>query len=363
LTLARRGDGIYTRRRTWWLDFRHRGKRHVVRLGRGINKTVARELAGIKRAEILKGEAGISRKRTPLSFDKATEDFISWAKANKRPKTITSYRYCISQLKRSFGGKTLDQIQPFLIEKHKTMRVEEDAAVSANRELALLKTLFNRCIAWRTYSGTNPVKEVKLLKEPKGKLRYLDHEEETKLLGHAREPLRTIILVGIYAGLRIQAEALTLKWEDVDFRRGLLTVRAAYAKSGEGRAVNLNSILKAALKQLKQKARGEHVFSKPDGSPYKSIRSAFQTACKRAKLAGVTPHTLRHTFASRLAMAGVDLRTIQELGGWKELEMLQRYSHLSPSHKAEAVEKIAVHFTTLFTTPEKSPSDTPDASS
>jgi hypothetical protein len=62
-------------------------------------------------------------------------------------------------------------------------------------------------------------------------------------------------------------------------------------------------------------------------------------------------------------MAGVDLRTIQELGGWKELEMLQRYSHLSPSHKAEAVEKIAVHFTTLFTTPKKSPSDPQDLNS
>jgi site-specific recombinase XerD len=69
----------------------------------------------------------------------------------------------------------------------------------------------------------------------------------------------------------------------------------------------------------------------------------------------VTPHILRHTFASRLAMAGVDERTIQELGKWKELEMLQRYAHLSPNHKSEAVEKIANHFTTLFTTPVSAP--------
>lgn len=63
------------------------------------------------------------------------------------------------------------------------------------------------------------------------------------------------------------------------------------------------------------------------------------TACRRAKLSGVTPHTLRHTSASRLVMAGVDLRTVQELGGWKELKMVERYSHLSPKHKADAVEK------------------------
>lgn len=357
--MARRHDGIYIRGKTWWLDFRHDGKRHIVRLGKGINKTVAHELAGIKRGDILKGEAGISHKRANLSFDKAAEDFLTWAKANKRPKTIISYGYCIGQLKRSFGGKTLGQIQPFAIEEHKKMRVEEKAAVSANREIAVLKILFNRCIAWHKYSGANPVKEVKLLKEPKGKLRYLDHEEEAKLLAHAREPLRTIIMAGIYAGLRIQAEALTLKWEDVDFRRGLLTVRAAYAKSGEGRAVNINSILKAALKKLKERSRAEYVFAKRDGSPFKSIRSAFKTACKHAKLTGVTPHTLRHTFASRLAMAGVDVRTIQELGGWKELEMLQRYAHLSPSHKAEAVEKIANQVPTLFTTPDLDPSKEP----
>jgi len=58
----------------------------------------------------------------------------------------------------------------------------------------------------------------------------------------------------------------------------------------------------------------------------------------------------RHTFASRLAMVGVDLRTIQELGGWRSLKMVERYAHLSPSHKAEAVERLA-NFTTLFTTP------------
>ena len=55
---------------------------------------------------------------------------------------------------------------------------------------------------------------------------------------------------------------------------------------------------------------------------------------------GVTWHALRHTFASRLVAAGVDLRTVQELEGWKTLSMVQRYAHLSPGHLAAAVEKI-----------------------
>jgi site-specific recombinase XerD len=67
------------------------------------------------------------------------------------------------------------------------------------------------------------------------------------------------------------------------------------------------------------------------GRPFRSVRSAFRTACKN--------DTLRHTFA--LVMAGVDLRTVQELGGWASLRMVERYSHLSPSHRAEAIERIA----------------------
>jgi site-specific recombinase XerD len=88
-----------------------------------------------------------------------------------------------------------------------------------------------------------------------------------------------------------------------------------------------------------------------DSSSFESIRSAFKTVWKHAKLSNIALHILRHTFATRSAVAGVDMRTIQELGGWKELEMLQRYAHLSPNHKSEAVEKIAHHFTTLFTAP------------
>jgi hypothetical protein len=132
-----------------------------------------------------------------------------------------------------------------------------------------------------------------------------------------------------------------------------VTVQAAYAKSGKTRTVPLNSVLRGTLSDLRQRAHvgAEHVFCRPGGEgPYRSIRTAFVTACRRARLKDVTPHVLRHTFASRLAMVGVDPRTIQELGGWASLAMVQRYTHLSPTHKAEAVERIAGNFPTLFTT-------------
>jgi integrase len=347
--MARRGDGIYQRGKTWWLDFTHAGRRHQVRLGKDINRTVAGELARVQRASVLKGEAGIGRKRADVGFDQAKAAFLEWAEANKRRRTVRTYRQCLEALARSFAGKRLSAISAFDVERHKRGRIEAGVRVMVNRELEVLRALYNRCREWGKYEGDNPVRTVKPLRESEGRLRFLEPDEEARLLAAAKDPLRSIILAGIYAGLRIESEALTLRPADVDFRTGVLTVQSAYAKSGRTRRVPMNAILRAALAALS--ATGAAIFAQPDGSPYRSIRTAFQTACRRAGLAGITPHVLRHTFASRLVMAGVNLRAVQELGGWSSLDLVQRYAHLNDAHKADAVERISAdHFTTGFTT-------------
>jgi integrase len=352
--MARRGDGIYLRGRTWWLDFVHKGERHVARLGKGISRTVAGELARVRRGEVLKGEAGIGRKRKDITFDAARDEFKKWAEANKRPRTVRTYGQCLDALARSFAGRRLSAISTFDVERHKRARLEAGVRVMVNRELAVLRALYNRCRDWGKYEGDNPVVKVRQVKESAGRLRYLEGEEIDALVAAAGEPLRTLLLVGLYTGIRIHSEALTLRWADVDLRRGLLTVQSAYAKSGKTRTVPLNRPVVAALRAIRERSGDrEHVFARRDGSAFKSIRTAFLTACRRAGLAGVTPHVLRHTFASRLAMTGAHPRTIQELGGWSELAMVERYAHLSASHKAEAVERIATseNSPTLFTTP------------
>ncbi|PYV88673.1 MAG: hypothetical protein DMG05_15235 [Acidobacteria bacterium] len=102
--MARRGDGLVLRGKTYWLDFIHMGERHQARLGRNINKTVARELAAVERAKILRGEAGIGRKRKDILFDRAAQEFLCWAKANKRPKTVSCYSEFITGLEKNLKG-------------------------------------------------------------------------------------------------------------------------------------------------------------------------------------------------------------------------------------------------------------------
>lgn len=271
------------------------------------------------------------------------------AGASKKSGTEQAYKECLRRLAESFSGTRMSGLSPFLVEKHKQQHIQAGARAKANRELAVLKSLFNRCREWKLFEGDNPVESVKLLKEPRLRLRFLEPEEEDRLRAECAEPLRSLILIGTNCGLRLKSEALTLRWADVDMGRKTLTVAAAYTKNGTSRTVSLNSTVLAALARLLRIS--DFVFAKPNGKPYHAIRG-FRAACRRAGLTGVTPHSTRHTFATRLCENGVDLRLVQELGGWATLALVQRYAHVSTGRKAEAMEGLVKHSTTLFTTPE-----------
>jgi integrase len=158
----------------------------------------------------------------------------------------------------------------------------------------------------------------------------------------------------ICPGLRIFSEGLTLRRDSVDLKGGYLTVEAAYAKNKETETIPLNSRVLEALRQHMAKNKGEYVFTNRNGQPFKSIRTIFTTACRRANLTDVTPHVLRHTFASRLGDVGVSDGDIQALGRWKDAKMIKRYKHLTERHLRESVEKIVKNSPSFFTTPMES---------
>lgn len=353
--MARKGDAIYKRGKVWRLDCFINGQRYQLPLGKGITRSVAAEIATIKRGGILKGLAGIGgRRKKDISFDDAASEFLKWIEANKRSNTLKSCRTHIKQLLESFIGKTLREITPFLIEKHKIRRLSDGCPVALNRELSYLKLLFNCFRKWKKFDGENPVSGIKGPKESEGRTRILTEEEEGRLLGAAEEPLRTMIICGIATGVRMQAEGLTLRRENIDLKGGYLTVEAAYAKNNETETIPLNSRVLEALRAHLARTQGDYVFTDRRDQPFKSIRRIFEAACRRANLSGITPHVLRHTFASRLGDAGVSDGDIQALGRWKDAKMIKRYKHLTEKHLRESVEKIAKNIPTIFTTSQVS---------
>lgn len=154
--MARRGDAIKKRGPSWFLDFEHNGIHHRRKLGKYISRTLAVKLAHKYRAEILSGNVGYGLQVKDLTFDEARKKFEEWAVANKKRGTAGAYRECLRRLSETFSSKRLSQVSSFLVEGHKQRRIQAGARVRANRELAVLKSLFNRCREWKLIECENP---------------------------------------------------------------------------------------------------------------------------------------------------------------------------------------------------------------
>lgn len=130
-----------------------------------------------------------------------------------------------------------------------------------------------------------------------------------------------------------------MRWEDVDFRLGVLTVHGASAKNRQTRHVPINAILRDVLTEWKRQTNGQGlIFPSPKGGGRMTeFTSSWEQLKRDASLENFRFHDCRHTFASRLAMRGAPLNVIRELLGHSDLKMTLRYSHLSPDTKAEAV--------------------------
>ena len=147
---------------------------------------------------------------------------------------------------------------------------------------------------------------------------------------------------------------LSLSWEDVELHRRTITVHAAYAKNGESRRVPMNDVLTTTLKVVRMNTLADSLaFCSYKDIPYRSFRSVFALAGRKAGLDNFTLHDLRHTFASRLVMAGVDFPTVKELMDYKDITMTLRYTHCFSDRKQRVVrtpERLRDKVPAIFTT-------------
>jgi len=301
----------------------------------GTSKKMA-ELA-LKEIELkmIKGEfLGITEPKAVV-FDKLCEEYLNFSRANKAKSSYIRDRLSLKILQRHFSGRLITEIKPWDLEQYKNMRINEVSPCSVNRELACIKHMFNKAVEWN-YLRDNPIRCIKLLKEPPGRLRYLTEEEEARLLESSSEDTRKIVMFALNTGMR-RSEIFNLKWSDIDFanRRILVTK----SKNNEQRIIPMNETVFEILNELRKKANSIFVFPGKNGQ-LKTVKTGFTKAVKRAGIKDFRFHDLRHTFASRLVMAGVDIRTVQQLMGHKDIRMTMRYSHLSDMHLKEAVRKL-----------------------
>lgn len=266
--------------------------------------------------------------------DKTVRDLLErYLREHSAPNKAPTTHYCdtcrAQRLIRTFGDLRLKDMRPALLATYKaTRRAEGAAAKTINHDLALLGHAFQLGVKEWQWVAENPVQKVSKEKVRNLIERWLTAEEEGRLLAASPVWLQEIILFAANTGLR-QSEILNLQWCNVDlFRR---TITLLEQKNGGRDTLPVNA---STLDVLKARARvrslkTDYVFSNGAGNrrDARDLLRVFYPAMKKADVKRFRFHDLRHTFATRLVQAGADIYTVQKLGRWKTISMVQRYAH------------------------------------
>lgn len=245
-------------------------------------------------------------------------------------------RNVISRLKRiteDFGDRVADQIKPAQIDQW--IADNTKTAATANRYRALFSLVFREALRNGNVTS-NPARLVRQRHENNGRIRFLTDEEDANLskviLERFPEHLPELI-VSLGTGMRV-SEQYSLTWKQIDFERR--EIHLDRTKNGSSRTIPMNSAVVAAFKRL------EEICPTPGPTglvfSIKKPRMWFGTALEKARIENYRWHDNRHTFCSRLAMLGENLKVIQQLAGHKTIQMSARYAHLGEKSLRSAVD-------------------------
>jgi len=346
-----------TGRKTYYCEYK-RGSR--VKLG--VFPSLCAKQAHIKALKVFSDfHSGIDPRKpkqksiTVKRFGKFLElHYFPWVDANHKNPTDTKNR--LNAECGYFLSFRFSDITPHIVDKWRLQKIANgNSPHTANKCFAYLRAALSKADEWDVHSP-NPIAKMKKVRADKSlRIRYLTSNEETRLRlslderdsklpfanpnchpfkGH----LMPMVLISLNTGMR-RGELFSLKWEHVNFDLKQVSITAGNAKSRKVRHIPLNREALGAFQKLYGTglAPDMYVFRKKGNKPFKDVKNSWARLLLEADVSNFRWHDMRHHFASKLAMAGVDLNTIRELLGHSSYEMTLRYAHLSARHKADAV--------------------------
>lgn len=320
----------------WWISYSDaEGKRHREKIGR---RAAAIDAVSRRRLEVEQGRFIPPRSGARLTFRDLATAALAQKKLLLAPLSYQSDLSRLTKLYPLIGNVPADCLTAARIAETLAYLKASVSGSTVNRYRSVISSVYSFAIR-AGKMATNPVSRVKRFRENASRLNWLKPEQEKAI----RETIDTnrheaeFSLV-LNTGMR-RGENWNLVWRDVDLEHGNLTV---HGKTGR-RHIPANASAIEALRQL-QKISGDDEFVCPDRNTAKDVardwRKWFEEAVDKAGIDNFRFHDLRHTFASRLVMKGVDIRTVQELMGHKSINVTMKYSHLADDHRKAAVEKI-----------------------
>lgn len=324
--LFRRKDSDY-----WWMSFSHKASRYRLSTGTANRKLAEKIYAKV----VVDLQTGTYFPELPEHHKTVTELLEKYmtdhSVLNKKPRSHQRDHGLKAHLVKAFGALTLAEVTPAMIAAYKTARRQTGVSpATVNRELGLARHAFNLAMREWEWTTRNPFTLVTREREPKGRDRWLRDQEEPRLLTACPLWLRGLVEFALETGLRV-GEILTLSHHDVNLIQRTLCVEAATTKNGLARTLPLSVRAEALIREQLARRRviSPLVFGNRKGGvrTLGTINRAFRQALRRARIVDFRFHDLRHTFATRLCQAGVDLYIVQRLLGHQDPKMTQRYAH------------------------------------
>jgi len=311
-----------------------------------------------ERVRTIRHGGEIPKKKKDPTVGEIWKKYDEWLNTGKiLPNSDRSYYK--NHIEPDFANKALSEISPFDLEKLKIKLMKQGfAQATVKHVLVLVRQIINKAIAWGMWSGENPIKKIKLPTVNNKRERFLTKAEAGKILKALQivSPLvHDIALLSLHTGMRA-GEMFSLNWSHIDIENGLIHI--ADPKNKRSRKAFMTTTIKDMFASYECGKPEDFVFQSKRGEKIKEVSHTFDRVVKDLKInegikdprQKVVFHTLRHTFASWLAIQGTPILTIKELLGHQTLAMTERYSHLSPDHKRQAIEVIENYFTAAETT-------------
>lgn len=328
---------VYKRGSTWWVRFRMNG-RHVRKSAKTTNKAEATKYLH----RLMADHAGQYRGDLPRhTYEQGADRFFE--EATIRGKTKEGYRTSHRALLPLFRGVLFEDINQQRIGAFVSERKGQGVSdTSVRRDLAFFSSLCTMAIRWG-WLHDNPIRsyDKRTLKEGRPRTRFLSDDEYHRLLNEASTHVRDAIMLAVETGLR-REEQFSLRWQQIDWDRDEIVLNRT--KTGNPRRVPLSPTAKNLLWSHWIRIDldvSNYVHEKRDHSRYVDMHRGFLSACRRAEIANLRWHDLRHTYASWFVQNGGELYQLSRILGHTTLSMTTRYGHLRTADLHEAVQKVA----------------------
>ena len=231
----------------------------------------------------------------------------------------------------------MDTISRAVIDRITAAKLAEGVSnATVNRPLEVVRAILRKCV--NDWEWLDRAPQVRMLKEPTRRVRFLTRSEAQRLLAELPEHLAAMAAFSLATGLR-RANVTGLQWSQVDLVRRLAWIHPDQAKARKAIAVPLNAEAVGIIRKRIGK-HTTHVFSFRGETIRQVSTKAWYQALERAGITDFRWHDLRHTWASWHVQNGTPLFALQELGGWESPEMVRRYAHLSADHLAPYADRL-----------------------